>query len=58
MHPAHWADYSKKFPCIEWEELMEGEAGETFYQKPRLGLTINWLGISEAVSLNPSNWQL
>ena len=24
----------------------------------RLGLTINWLGISEVVSLNPSNWQL
>ena len=23
---------------------------------PRLGLTINWLGISEVVSLNPSNW--
>ena len=23
---------------------------------PRLGLTINWLGISELVSLNPSNW--
>ena len=23
---------------------------------PRQGLTINWLGISEVVSFNPSNW--
>ena len=23
----------KFYPCIEWEELMEGETGETFYQK-------------------------
>ena len=27
-------------------------------EEARQGLTIKWLGISEVVSLNPSNWQL
>ena len=43
--------------CAHWSNE-DGRAHGARHVPPRLGLTINWLGISEVVSLNPSNWQL
>ena len=37
-------------------ERVLAKLGRHGARQPRLGLTINWLGISEVVSLNPSNW--